>query len=174
MPFQIFYETHISQLGLVFTWLWIEIIVGFERRKKLRTGRELGGSYSSPVQKIFEAVLGLFTTIKTYTAQLKSDLHCHWSGRWKIKLLTQWSQWKVEILHFEKKIVNVVIGFCPIHKLKVWTKRDLNTRRCKKQHYVKDSGINSAIYRYNNTWVKKQPTPVKLLSSKTSLMTKYK
>ena len=55
----------------------MEIIVGFERGKKLRAGGELEGSYSSPVQKIFEAVLGLFTTIKSHTAQLKSDLHCH-------------------------------------------------------------------------------------------------
>ena len=55
----------------------MEIIVGFERSKNLRTGGELEGSYNSPVQKIFGAVLGLFTTIKSYTAQLKSDLHCH-------------------------------------------------------------------------------------------------
>ena len=68
MPFQIFNETHISQLGLAFTYLLIEIIVGFERSKKLRTGGELEGSYSSPGQKIYEAVLGLFTTIK--------KLHC--------------------------------------------------------------------------------------------------
>ena len=76
MPFQIFNETHISQLGLVFTEFWIEIIVGLERSKKLMTWGELEGSYSSHMHKIFEAVLGLFTTVKSYTAQLKSDLHC--------------------------------------------------------------------------------------------------
>ena len=52
------------------------MFVGFERSKKLRTGGELEGSYRSPVHKIFEAVLGLFTTIKSYTAQLISDIHC--------------------------------------------------------------------------------------------------
>ena len=64
-------------MGLVFTLLSIEIIVRFERSKKLRKRVKLEGSYSSPVQKIFVAVLGLLTTIESYTAQLKSDLHCH-------------------------------------------------------------------------------------------------
>ena len=59
------------------------MIVGFERSQKrqLRTGSELEGSYSSHMHKIFEAVLGLFNTVKSYTAQLKSDLHCDRSGR---------------------------------------------------------------------------------------------
>ena len=52
-------------------------------------------------------------------------------------------------LHFETKIVNVVIRFCPLHTQKVWT-NDPNTRRCKKQHHVKDSSVNSATYRYSN------------------------
>ena len=53
-------------------------------------------------------------------------------------------------LHFGKKIVNLVIRFCPLHTLK-FGRNDPNTRRCKKQHHVKDSSVNSATYRYSNT-----------------------
>ena len=57
-------------------------------------------------------------------------------------------------LHFEKKIVNVVIRFCPLHTLKVWAKRS-KYKTVQKQHHVKDSGVNSATYRYSDTLVKK-------------------
>ena len=45
-----------------------KLLLDLKEVKKLRTGGELEGSYSSPVHKISEAVLGIFTTIKSYTA----------------------------------------------------------------------------------------------------------